>query len=104
MCKTSQRARLASATGRCKTCKESGELIACSFCTTLYHNSPSCLPVAQHYSATVLPALAASACYPWACPTCFKKGMASVQRTVLKPTGQQAAGAKRPRKTRQKKA
>ena len=48
-------------------------------------------------------ALAKSASFPWACPACFKKGVAAVQRVVLKPMGQRAAGAKKPRKKRTKK-
>ena len=48
-------------------------------------------------------ALAKSASFPWACPACFKKGVAAVQRAALKPTGQRAAGAKKPRKKRAKK-
>jgi len=98
VCKTTQRARLTSASGKCKKCKQGGQLLACCFCTALYHNAEACLP-----QATLSSALAASACFPWACPACFKKGMAAVQRTVLKPTGQRAAGAKKPRKKRQKK-
>ena len=47
-------------------------------------------------------ALVKSASFPWACPTCFKKGVAAVQRTVLKPTAQRAAGAKK--KQRKKRA
>ena len=93
--KTSQRARLAPVTGKCKVCKQGGELLACSFCTAVYHNSDACLGEAKLSSE-----LAASACFPWACPACFKKGIASVQRSVLKPTGQRAAGAKRKRRSR----
>ena len=48
-------------------------------------------------------ALAKSASFPWVCPACFKKGIAAVQRAVLKPTGQRAAGAKKPRKKRARK-
>ncbi len=48
-------------------------------------------------------ALAKSASFPWACPACFKKGVAAVQRAALKPTGQRAAGAKKPRKKQRKK-
>ena len=40
-------------------------------------------------------ALAKSASFPWACPACFKKGIAAVQRAALKPTGQRVAGAKK---------
>ena len=98
VCKTTQRARLPSASGKCKKCKQGGELLACCFCTALYHNTEACLP-----QATLSSALAASACFTWACPACFKKGMGAVQRTVLKPTGQRAAGAKKPRNKRQKK-
>ena len=98
VCKTTQRARLASASGKCKKCRQGGELLACCFCTALYHNTEACLP-----HATLSSDLAASACFPWACPTCFKKGMGVVQRTVLKPTGQRAAGAKKPRKKRRNK-
>ena len=42
--------------------------------------------------------LVKSSTFPWACPACFKKGVAAVQRAVLKPTGQRAAGAKAKRK------
>ena len=91
--KTSQRARLPPASGKCKKCKLGGKLLACSFCNAVYHNSDACLGEAK-----LSDALAASACFPWACPTCFKKGVASVQRTVLKPTGQRAAGVKRKRR------
>ena len=48
-------------------------------------------------------ALATSASFLWACPACFKKGVAAVQRAALKPMGQRAAGAKGPRKKRAKK-
>ena len=89
---------LVPASGKCKVCKNGGELLACCFCAALYHNSKACLP-----HATLSSALAASVCFPWACPACFKKGIASVQRTVLKPTGQQPAGAKKPKNKRQKK-
>ena len=47
-------------------------------------------------------ALAKSALFPWACPACFKKGVTAVQRAALKPTGQRAAGAKKPRKKQRK--
>ena len=45
--------------------------------------------------------LAASAYwyFSWACPTCFKKGIASFQHKVLKPVGQQAPKRKRGRTT-----
>ena len=76
-------------------CKAGGDgLLACSFCTAVYHNSEACLGEAQ----VVNKALAKSASFPWACPACFKKGVAAVQRAALKPTGQRAAGAKKPRK------
>ena len=91
--KTSQRARIPPATGKCKVCKQGGELLACSFCTAVYHNSDVCLGESK-----LSVELATSACFPWACPACFKKGIASVQRIVLKPTGQRAAGAKRKRR------
>ena len=48
-------------------------------------------------------ALVKSASFPWACPACFKKGVAAVQCTVLKPTAQRAAGAKKPRKRARRK-
>ena len=48
-------------------------------------------------------ALAKSASFPWVCPACFKKGVAAFQRAALKPMGQRAAGAKKPRKKRAKK-
>jgi hypothetical protein len=71
-------AKLPPATGKCKKCKQGGELLACSFCTGVYHNCDACLGEAK-----LSDELAASACFPWACPACFKKGIASVQRTVL---------------------
>ena len=91
--KASQRARLAPATGKCKVCKLGGELLACSFCAAVYHNSDACLGESKLSGE-----LAASACFPWVCPACFKKGVALVQRAVLKPAGQRAAGAKRKRR------
>ena len=85
--------------GKCKVCKSGGDgLLACSFCPAVYHNTEVCLGEAQ-----VDEALAKSASFPWACPACFKKGVAAVQRAALKPTGQRAAGAKKPRKKRAKK-
>ena len=92
--KTTERARLPPASGKCKVCKQGGELLACSFCTAVYHNSEGCLGEAN----VVNKALVKSASFPWACPACFKKGVAAVQRAVLKPTAQRAAGAKKPRK------
>ena len=65
-----------------------------SFCTAAYHNSQACLGEAS----VVQEALAKSASSPWACPACFKKGVAAVQRAALKPTAQRAAGAKKRRK------
>ena len=98
--KTTERACLPPANGKCKACKAGGDgLLACSFCTAVYHNSEACLGEANVVSES----LAKSASFPWACPACFKKGVAAVQRAVLKPTGQRAAGAKKPRKKRAKK-
>jgi hypothetical protein len=54
-------------------------------------------------AAKVQEALATSASFPWACPACFKKGVAAVQRAVLKPVAQRPAGAKKPRKKRARK-
>ena len=96
VCKTTRRARLAPASGKCKTCKTQGELLACSFCTAVYHNSEACLGEAMLAPAT----LVSSPSFPWACPTCFNKGVAAVQRAVLKPTAQRAAGATKKRKPR----
>ena len=93
VCKTSQRARLAPPTGKCKKCKQVGALVGCSFCTAVYHNSDACLGEAK----MALEALVKSPTFPWAFPACFKKGVAAIQRAVLKPTGQRAAGAKRKR-------
>ena len=98
--KTTERARLPPASGKCKACKAGGDgLLACSFCTAVYHNSEACLGEARVANE----ALAKSASFPWACPACFKKGVAAVQRAALKPTGQRAAGAKKPRKKSRKK-
>ena len=47
VCKTSQRARLAPPTGKCKKCKQVGALVGCSFCTAVYHNSDACLGEAK---------------------------------------------------------
>ena len=91
------RARLAPANGKCKFCKQGGELLACSFCAAVSHNVPAC------GISLSPPSLAASACFPWACPTCLKKGAAAVQRSVLKPTTQRAAGSKKPRRKRTRK-
>ena len=95
-----QRKRLPPAAGKCKTCKKGGFLVACSFCTASFHNTEACLGDAKLQSST--PAtpntLATSPTFPWACPTCFKKGVTAIQRAVLKPTGQGAAGAKRKRR------
>ena len=68
-------------------------LLACNFCTAVYHNSDACLD-----DAKVAPALAESPSFPWACPACFKKGITAVQRAVLKPAAQRAPGAKKKRK------
>jgi hypothetical protein len=98
--KTTERARLPPASGKRKVCKVGGDgLLACSFCTAVCHNSEACLGEANVVSES----LAKSASFPWACPACFKKGVAAVQRAALKPTGQRAAGAKKPRKKRTKK-
>ena len=95
-----ERARLPPASGKCKACKAGGDgLLACSFCTAIYHNSEACLGEAQVANE----ALAKSASFLWACPTCFKKGVTAVQRAALKSTGQRAAGAKKPRKKPRKK-
>ena len=83
-----------------KACKAGGDgLLACSFCTAVYHNTETCLGEARVANE----ALAKSVSFLWACPACFKKGVAAVQRATLKPTGQRAAGAKKPRKKRAKK-
>ena len=91
---------LPSAAGKCKTCKKGGFLVACSFCTASFHNTEACLGDAKLQSSTpATPStLATSPTFPWACPTCFKKGVTAIQRAVLKPTGQGAAGAKRKRR------
>ena len=95
ICTMTQRARLAPAMGKCKACKkQGGELLACSFCAAVYHPTAECLREAMLAQG----ALAASSSFPWACPACFKKGVAAVQRAVLKPVGQRAAGARKPRK------
>ncbi len=46
VCKSTQRARLAPTAGKCKVCKQGskeGSLLACSFCTAVFHNSSKCL-------------------------------------------------------------
>ena len=70
-------------------------MLACSFCTAVYHNSDACVGELK-----LSDELAASACFPWACPSCFKKGVVSVQRAVLKPAGQQVAGTKKRQRRR----
>ena len=60
--KTTERARLPPASCKCKVCKAGGDgLLACSFCTAVYHNSEACLGEAQ----VVNEALAKSASFPW---------------------------------------
>ena len=56
-----------------------------------------CLPWRGQGGGEALEALVESPTFPWACQACFKKGVAAIQRAVLKPTGQRAAGAKRKR-------
>ena len=100
VCLTTGRARLAPPSGKCKACKQQGDgLLAGSFCAAVYHPTDACLGEAKLAQA----ALATSASFSWACPACFKKGVAAVQRAVLKPVQQRAAGAKKPRKSRAKK-
>ena len=91
--KTTQRARLPPASGKCKKCKTGGELLACSFCTAVYHNTDACLGEAKLGES-----LAKSASFPWACPACWKKAAVSIQKVALKPTAQPAAGKKKRRK------
>ena len=85
-----------------KTCKKGGFLVACSFCTASFHNTEACLGDAKLQSSTpATPSTLATSpthTFPWACPMCFKKGVTAIQRAVLKPTGQGAAGAKRKRR------
>ena len=90
-----QRTRLPPAAGKCKCCKKQAQqggerLLACNFCTAVYHNSDACLR-----DSKVVPALAESPSFPWACPACFKEGITAVQRAVLKPAAQRAPGAKK---------
>ena len=91
--KTTQRARLPPARGQCKKCKAGGELLACSFCTAVYHNTDACLGEAKLDES-----LAKSALFPWACPACWKRAAVSIQKAALKPTAQPAAGKKKRRK------
>ena len=77
VCKTSQRARLAPPTGKCKKCKQVGALVGCSFCTAVYHNSDACLGEAK----MALEALVKSPTFPWAFPACFRR--ASQQSNAL---------------------
>ena len=78
---------------KCKKCKAGGELLACSFCTAVYHNTDACLGEAKLGES-----LAKSASFPWACPACWKKAAVSIQKVALKPTAQPAAGKKKRRK------
>ena len=94
VCKTTERARLPPVTGKCKACKQGGELLACSFCTAVYHNTDACPGEAKVKEEP----LVTSPSFLWACPGCFKKGVAAVQKAVLKPAGQKAAGAKKKRR------
>ena len=91
--KMTERAHLPPASGKCKKCKEVGELLACSFCTAVYHNTDTCLGEAKLDES-----LAKSASFPWACPACWKKAAVSIQKVALKPTAQPAAGKKKRRK------
>ena len=75
-----------------------GELLACSFCTAVYHNTTPCA-----LTSVVAAPFATAPSFPWTCAPCLKKGIAAVQRAVLKPTVQRAAGAKKPRRKRARK-
>jgi len=61
------------------------------------HNASPCIDNALASS------LGSSSSFLWACAVCFKKGVTAVQKAVLKPMAQRAAGAKKPRKKRAKK-
>jgi hypothetical protein len=99
VCLMMRRSRLTPTTGvnsKCKTCKQGGELLPCSFCSSCFHNEEACLKQAP------LPTqLAYAPMFTWACPACFKQGSAAIQKALLRPV-QRAAGAKT-RKKRQKK-
>lgn len=99
VCIKSERARIPSSTAKCKACNKGGELIACSFCTASFHNTYACLGDAMLSNAS----LVASPTFPCACPLCFKKGIAAIQRAVLKPTAQRPPGAKNQRKHKKQK-
>ena len=70
-----------------------GAVYECSFCTAVYHNTDACLGEAKLDEP-----LAKSASFPWVCPACWKRAAVSIQKAVLKPTAQPAAGRKKRRK------
>ena len=69
--KTTERARLPPASGKCKVCKAGGDgLLACSFCTAVYHNSEACLGEANAVSES----LAKSASFLLGVPGLLQEG------------------------------
>ena len=87
--RSTQLARLAPATGKRKKCKQGGALLACSFCAAVFHNCNECIGDGTLVSEP----LVKSSTFPWACPVCFKKGIAAVpsaQSSSRRASGQLA--------------
>jgi hypothetical protein len=76
---------------KCKTCKQGGELLPCSCCSSCFDNEEVYLK-----QAPLAVQLAFAPMFTWACPACFTKGSAAIQKSLLRPV-QSAAGAKRKR-------
>ena len=70
----------AGANERCESCNKGGDLLACSFCNVVYHNTPACLG-----SNVLCEAAIANEDYEWACPKCFKIAVRELIKPKRKP-------------------
>ena len=61
---------------RCETCSRGGDVLLCSWCNLVYHNTEACLGGSVLQS----PALDSEK-FEWACPKCFKAAV----REITKP-------------------
>ena len=79
---TSFTARALPAGAKCGKCKSAeGELRTCSFCMfSVFHDTPECLGEQRRPETSL-----AHPAFPWACPKCFKKGKAALEKTLLGP-------------------
>jgi hypothetical protein len=64
----------------CETCDLDGDLLECSFCNLVFHNTTECL------GDLLLPApLLQSQAYTWCCSPCLKEAVVKHKRTMLVP-------------------